>query len=355
MKKLTLFSSLAAAATVAALVLFGSCENPTDAEKSTPADPATLKNITAFSFASPAATGTVSASTIAVTVPFGTDVTALVATFTTNGESVKVGDVAQVSGTTANNFTNPVTYTVTAKDASTKTYIVTVTVAPEDTSPKVDISKVKIDLDITFASSSSETQAYYQANLFIMDKSGNDVKYSSVQCKIGETTLSLADTADWGTRYYANIGLMNEGDQISFEIRDDTLGIHRGTLTLPAPLSAISVSPNLPAPGTANTVNDYTVSWTPKPGVTGYTACIGYYTGLQEDGNTYRYIGRYTTTGSYRFTTLDQFAAMCFEYDWIIFEVFTTNAIFLTNFFEGSSAEITSITSPKKTNYVSAN
>lgn len=148
MKKFSLFSSLAAAATVAAVLLLGSCENPTDAEKSTPVDPATLKNITSFSFASPAAAGTVSASTIAVTVPFGTDVTTLVATFTTNGESVKVGDVAQVSGTTANNFTSPVTYTVTAKDASTKTYVVTVTVAPEDTSHKVDISKVWININL---------------------------------------------------------------------------------------------------------------------------------------------------------------------------------------------------------------
>jgi hypothetical protein len=42
------------------------------------------KAITAFSFTSPAATGTVneSAKTIAVTVPYGTNVTSLVATFT---------------------------------------------------------------------------------------------------------------------------------------------------------------------------------------------------------------------------------------------------------------------------------
>ncbi|MBN1410133.1 MAG: SUMF1/EgtB/PvdO family nonheme iron enzyme [Spirochaetales bacterium] len=91
----------------------------------------TAKAITAFSFASPAATGVINegAKTIAVTVPYGTNVTALVATFTTTGASVKVGSTTQVSGTTANNFTNPVTYTVTAADSSTQDYTVTVTIA----------------------------------------------------------------------------------------------------------------------------------------------------------------------------------------------------------------------------------
>ena len=46
-------------------------------------------------------------------MPPGTDVTALVATFTTTGASVKVGSTVQVSGTTANDFTYPVVYTVT--------------------------------------------------------------------------------------------------------------------------------------------------------------------------------------------------------------------------------------------------
>jgi hypothetical protein len=91
----------------------------------------TAKAITAFRFASPAATGTINenAKTIAVTVPYGTNVTALVATFTTTGSSVKVGSTVQVSGTTANNFTSPVIYTVTAADGSTVSYVVTVTVA----------------------------------------------------------------------------------------------------------------------------------------------------------------------------------------------------------------------------------
>jgi hypothetical protein len=59
----------------------------------------------------------------------GTNVSALVATFTTTGASVKVGTKIQVSGTTPNNFTAPVAYVVTAADATTSTYTVTVTLA----------------------------------------------------------------------------------------------------------------------------------------------------------------------------------------------------------------------------------
>jgi formylglycine-generating enzyme required for sulfatase activity len=84
------------------------------------------KAITAFNFASPSATGTINEAshTIAVTVPYGTAVTALVPTITHTGASVN-----PASGF-AQNFTNPVIYTVTAENASTQNYTVTVTVAP---------------------------------------------------------------------------------------------------------------------------------------------------------------------------------------------------------------------------------
>ena len=68
--------------------------------------------------------------TISVTMPFGTDVTALVATFTNRGTGVKVGAAMQVSGTTPNDFTSPVAYIVSAADGTTATYTVTATVAP---------------------------------------------------------------------------------------------------------------------------------------------------------------------------------------------------------------------------------
>jgi hypothetical protein len=95
--------------------------------------PGTERAITAFSFASPPTTGVIDevAKTIAVTVPFGTAVTSLVASFTTTGYLVSIlGGATQVSGVTANDFTSPQPYVVTALGGSTAAYIVTVTVAP---------------------------------------------------------------------------------------------------------------------------------------------------------------------------------------------------------------------------------
>jgi hypothetical protein len=87
----------------------------------------TAKDLTAFSLLSPAVTGTISGTNISLVVPYNTVVTGLKAVFTTTGDSVRVGTAVQTSGVTANDFTSPVTYTVTAADSSTKQYIVTVT------------------------------------------------------------------------------------------------------------------------------------------------------------------------------------------------------------------------------------
>ncbi len=80
------------------------------------------KDITSFSF--PEGNGIITGTNIAVTVPYGTIVTALIPSISLSG-----GTISPLSGI-AQNFTNPVTYIVTAADASTKEYIVTVTIAP---------------------------------------------------------------------------------------------------------------------------------------------------------------------------------------------------------------------------------
>src|SRR6185369_11788859 len=87
------------------------------------------KAISAYSLAGVAGTINETAKTIALTMPIGTNVTALVATFATTGAGVKAGAVAQTSGTTANNFTTPVAYTVTSGDGTTVAYTVTVSLA----------------------------------------------------------------------------------------------------------------------------------------------------------------------------------------------------------------------------------
>jgi len=101
--------------------------------------PNTAKALITYSFvgfpASPAVINEVTNS-ITVTLPSGTDVTNLIANFATTGTSVKVNGVNQVNGSTANDFTNPVVYTVTAADASTKLYTVTVSVPAANASAK---------------------------------------------------------------------------------------------------------------------------------------------------------------------------------------------------------------------------
>ena len=69
--------------------------------------------------------------TVNVEVPFGTDVTALVAIFTLSPQAVgSVGPTIQVSGITPNNFSSPVTYAVQAGDSSIQNWTVSVSFAP---------------------------------------------------------------------------------------------------------------------------------------------------------------------------------------------------------------------------------
>ncbi|MEI6449749.1 MAG: hypothetical protein WCP98_07335 [Actinomycetes bacterium] len=97
------------------------------------------KAITAFSFdgLTPHVDGVISeaAHTVALTVPVGTNVGALVATFATSGAAVAIGVIPQVSGLSINDFTSPLTYTVIATDASTQAYVVTVAVAGNPPKP----------------------------------------------------------------------------------------------------------------------------------------------------------------------------------------------------------------------------
>lgn len=90
---------------------------------------ATAKAITSFTVGGVAGSINETAKTISVTMPAGSNVTSLIATFTTSGASVRIANTLQVSGTTPNDFTTPVQYVVTATDGSTATYTVTVTVA----------------------------------------------------------------------------------------------------------------------------------------------------------------------------------------------------------------------------------
>jgi len=102
------------------------------------------KQMTAFGFDEPASTGVIdeTAKTIAIKVPYKTDITKLVAVFTTTGAKTTVGGAEQISETTENNFTGSVIYAVYAQDGSKAEYTVTVTVAQSD---EKDITGFTID------------------------------------------------------------------------------------------------------------------------------------------------------------------------------------------------------------------
>lgn len=94
----------------------------------------TETDFTSFTIAGQTGSTTINTSnhTVALTVPNGTDPSTLVASFGFNGAaSCAVGATVQVSGGNVNDFTNPVTYTITAADGTTtQAWVVTVTVAP---------------------------------------------------------------------------------------------------------------------------------------------------------------------------------------------------------------------------------
>lgn len=83
--------------------------------------PLTANNITSFKIGSAVGMINQTTNTIAITVPAGTNVTAMTPAISHTGKLI--------SKTGAQDFTNPVEYAITAENLATRTYIVTVAVA----------------------------------------------------------------------------------------------------------------------------------------------------------------------------------------------------------------------------------
>ncbi|MFA6127811.1 MAG: T9SS type A sorting domain-containing protein [Bacteroidales bacterium] len=97
--------------------------------------PSNEAKITDFRFAGfpVPAVGTIdeNAGTISIVIPYSAPSTNLIASFSHSPfSSVRIGTVAQVSGVTPNNFTNPVTYQVIAESGAVRNYVVTVVKGP---------------------------------------------------------------------------------------------------------------------------------------------------------------------------------------------------------------------------------
>lgn len=144
--------------------------NPAMAERNLVIDLIVLNtetDITAFSFLEQTGPAVMDATnhTVSVEVANGTDVGNLIATFTlSGGATAKVEGAAQESGTTPYDFTDPVTYTITAEDGSTtQDWLVNVSVAPntetditafsfpEQSGPAtIDAVNHKVEIEVAF-------------------------------------------------------------------------------------------------------------------------------------------------------------------------------------------------------------
>ena len=134
---------------------------------------------------------------ITALVPIGTDVTALIATFTHTGTGVAVGATPQASGVTPNDFTNPVTYVVTAADSSTKSYTVTVLTPRRFAMPHVRISAGGAPSPVTtvlrayYAGLTAPSSANVTVRLY--DAGGNVITGSSSVCNPCTGTIDATD------------------------------------------------------------------------------------------------------------------------------------------------------------------
>ena len=158
--------------------------------ESAPSDPVTVSpfndadkdkfiGLTSFTFKGITATAMIDqlGEKITITVPYGTDVKSLKAVYNRiqGTETVKVNGAVQTSGTTVQNFTKPVKYTVISKDGkTTKDYTVTVQVAKDETNTWKNTIKKNVTLKKnqanTFALTPAEKAAAAEKGMsFIAD------------------------------------------------------------------------------------------------------------------------------------------------------------------------------------------
>ena len=176
------------------------------------------KDLTAFAFLvvnnptlAKDVTATIDGVAITAMLPLGTALSSLVATFATTGASVKVDSTAQTSGTTANDFTAPLTYTVTAPDGTTKTYLATAT--PRTFATHVDFTVGPTPTTIVLA----DFNADGKLDIAVTDLGSNDgdnTQQLSVLLNLtatGSSTPAFSSDVEYGTQVgnYLAVGDMN--------------------------------------------------------------------------------------------------------------------------------------------------
>ncbi len=199
--------------------------------------PDTAKKITSFSISD--ADGDISeqAHTIKLLLPHGTSRTALVAVFSAIGASVTVNGVEQVSGVTANDFTTPLRYLVTADDGSTREYTVTVEVARSSEKQITSfmfrssdnpalasditglIAEKTIELVLPYGSSPADLAAYFVASGISVTVNGAVQKPGLTRNNFSQPLTYRVEAEDGTTREYtvtATIAKNSARELVSF-------------------------------------------------------------------------------------------------------------------------------------------
>lgn len=175
------------------------------------------RNITSFSFASPSATGSINdasiPASISITVPYLTNVTALVPTIVHTGASISP------SSGVAQNFTNPVTYTVTAADSSTKDYVVTVLIAQDSTPPTVN-SITRVSSNPTNLTSVDYTITFSE-DVTGVDVVGPVFNNFTLTASSGVINPSISAVNGSGTTYIVSVNTGNGNGTIRLNLVDD--------------------------------------------------------------------------------------------------------------------------------------
>jgi hypothetical protein len=154
------------------------------------------KSIIAFTIPGQTGSTTINetAHTVALTLPYGTSVTALVPTITTTGSSV-----SPASGV-AHNFATPQTYTVTAADSTTQAYVVTVSIGqPKATLITLRAKSGGVKIHVSGGTKTLKPFRSYKGTIW-----ARQVRYSSTNSRY---ILLNAEAFQTGSiKFYSNSG-----------------------------------------------------------------------------------------------------------------------------------------------------
>ncbi len=248
------------------------------------------KAITSFTF--PESTSTAineTAHTIAVTVPYGTVVTALVPTISYTGASINPASGA------ANDFSSSKTYTVTAADSSTQEYIVSVTVSasdakaitsftfPESTSTAINETAHTIAVTVpygTVVTALVPTISYTGASINPASGAANDFSSSKTY------TVTAADSSKQEYIVSVTVSLSGAKAITSFTFPESTSTIINET----AHTIAVTVPYGTVVTALVPTISHTGVSINPASGVANDFSSSKTYTVTAADSSTQEYV-----------------------------------------------------------------